>query len=119
MLNYQQSSGQLWLDNTLIGTGYSGYQSGKNNPADEAVPFLGPIPCGRYRIGTKYDSSRVGPICLPLTPLGHTAHGRTDFLIHGDSRKHPGEASRGCIILPRYVRQWIIDEKHSNLLVTP
>ncbi len=43
----------------------------------------------------------------PLTPRGHTALGRTSFQIHGDSINAPGEASSGCIIMPRMVRERI------------
>ena len=32
-------------------------------------------------------------------------HGRSGFLIHGDNAR--GDASEGCIILPRYYRQMI------------
>jgi hypothetical protein len=52
----------------------------------------------------KYDSPRRGPMCLRLEPVGHNAHGRSAFLVHGDSRKAPGTASEGCIILPPTVR---------------
>ena len=41
---------------------------------------------------------------MSLTPVGHLAHGRTAFLIHGDSIKHPGDASEGCIILGPHIR---------------
>ena len=33
--------------------------------------------------------------------------GRGDFLLHGDSIEHPGCASKGCIIMPRDVRQQV------------
>jgi hypothetical protein len=62
-----------------------------------------------YVLGEAYDSGRVGPVALPLLPHNHTAFGRTDLRAHGDSRKHPGEASQGCVVLPRPVRERIRD----------
>ena len=44
---------------------------------------------------------------MSLTPVGHLAHGRSAFLIHGDSTKHPGDASEGCIIFGPHIRQRI------------
>ena len=42
---------------------------------------------------------------MDLTPVGHNALGRDGFLIHGDNTRH--DASTGCIILPRDVRDQI------------
>ena len=44
---------------------------------------------------------------MALMPIGHNAHGRTHFLIHGDSIAHPGDASEGCIALSHAARQAI------------
>ena len=45
---------------------------------------------------------------MALTPAPDTnTFGRDSFLIHGDSSEHPGAASRGCIILPRNIRDQI------------
>lgn len=104
---YSQSTGQLSRDGQPIGIGYSGRGTGRNNPALERMRNLGPIPQGRYRIGTQYTHPTKGPITMTLTPVAHTAHGRTHFLIHGDSTRHPGDASEGCIVLNRHVRQTI------------
>lgn len=103
---YSQSATLLWDDRKLIiSQGYSGHGEGKNNPKAEAIKNVGPIPRGLYIIGEPYDSTRVGPFAIPLTPSGHDAHGRTSFLIHGDSISHPGEASKGCIVLNRTTRR--------------
>jgi hypothetical protein len=105
---YSQSTGHWWDDRgELIATGYSGHGDSKNSPKQQAAPNLGPIPRGLWVIGDPYDSVNVGPFALPLTPSGHTAFGRTAFLVHGDSIKDPGTASRGCIILPRQAREQI------------
>ncbi len=102
---YSQSTGLLWDERKLIvSEGYSGYEQGKNAPKFEAIASVGPIPRGLYVIGHPYHSQKVGPVALPLTPSRHKAHGRTDFLIHGDSASHPGQASKGCIIMNRSVR---------------
>jgi len=43
---------------------------------------------------------------LKLNPAPSTdTHGRGGFLMHGDSKEHPGSASHGCVILPRAVRE--------------
>jgi hypothetical protein len=44
---------------------------------------------------------------MTLTPVGHNAHGRTHFLIHGDSITDPGNASQGCIVLRKKLREAI------------
>lgn len=101
MWRYEQSTGRLWR---LVATGYSGKEEAKNQPDLEDVKGRGPIPRGRWAITEKFDSPRRGPFCLRLEPVGHSAHGRSSFLIHGDSIKEPGTASEGCIILSRATR---------------
>ena len=54
---------------------------------------------------------------MTLTPVGHTANGRTNFLIHGDSTNHPGDASEGCIVLSRTIRQAIAVSGDTDLEV--
>jgi hypothetical protein len=54
---------------------------------------------------------------MRLTPQGHNAHGRTGFLIHGDSRRNPGNASEGCIILNRSAREAIANSGDATLEV--
>jgi len=43
--------------------------------------------------------------------------GRDGFLIHGDSVRHPGDASEGCIILPRRFRERIWTSEDTDLEV--
>jgi hypothetical protein len=83
----------------------------------EGVPFMGPIPKGLYSIGTPRNTSNRGPYVLDLTPKGHNALGRSEFLIHGDSIKNPGKASEGCIILPKLVREKIANSGDKVLKV--
>lgn len=109
MWKYSQSTGNLYKDGKPVTKGYSGHgktlAEGRNNPAMEDEVAKGPIPRGMWRIGKPYNSQRVGPFALPLEPINHDAHGRTAFRIHGDNKAN--NASHGCIILPRLVREAI------------
>jgi hypothetical protein len=111
MWTYVQKSGELLHDGEHEGTGYSGYndphsgQDGKNNPDLQNIHDVGPIPVGRYVIGTPHDTLTHGPFVLPLTPdADNEMFDRSCFLIHGDSVVEPGTASRGCIIMSRAIR---------------
>jgi hypothetical protein len=109
MWTYRQSTGDLLLNGKLVATGYSGRESGKNNPKMQDVSNTGPLPRGRYVIGAAYDSKSRGPQCIMLIPdAANQMFGRGDFRIHGDSIKSPGSASHGCIIMPRNVRDRIV-----------
>lgn len=111
---FKQSTGEL-THNGEPGNGnqkvfaYSGYQAGKNNPELQAVPNVGPVPQGTWYIGgPPVPTAEHGPYVLHLTPAqGTETFGRSAFLIHGDSAAHPGEASRGCVIVPRNIRESI------------
>jgi Protein of unknown function (DUF2778) len=102
MLTFKSKSGMLRLD---LGGGshmdfpaYSGAGEGRNNPALEAVPNVGPIPAGDWVIDAPYDSIKTGPYTLPLyRASGEVVPGnRSAFRIHGDNKTH--DASHGCII---------------------
>ena len=112
MWTYVQKTGELLRDGSHVALGYSGFdnpetgQRGKNNPELERVEEVGPIPVGKYLIGTPHDTLTHGPFVLPLTPdPGNEMFGRSAFLMHGDSVVAPGTASRGCIIMSRAVRR--------------
>ena len=110
---WDQSAGTLRRDGALVSAGYSGKGRGRNNPALQGLAGIGPVPRGRWRISGRYDSARVGPCALRLEAADgvaddvHGPTGRSAFRIHGDSVRAPGTASRGCIILPRSVREAI------------
>ena len=111
MWTYKQSTGELFRDGRYHGRGYSGHEWGRNNPAAEAAPGMGPIPAGRWRMVEIRDSANVGPRAITLhardaTPGNdrHDATGRGAFRIHGDSIASPGTASHGCIVLSRVTR---------------
>jgi Protein of unknown function (DUF2778) len=119
---WAQASHTLSRDGVGIdSTGYSGSGEGKNNPALQGVPDVGPIPRGLYAIGPLEWTTGAGPHgpdVLRLTPApGNDMHGRAGFLIHGDAIEHPGAASRGCIVLPRSTRWRIAASGDRELLV--
>jgi hypothetical protein len=121
MWSYKQSTGELARDGAGLGVGYSGFEAGRNNPAMQNQPDVGPIPQGRYTIGAPQcvDSPGPhGPFVLPLEPdPANQMFGRFGFLIHGDSIANPGLASRGCIIVDLVIRQQIAGSGDSDLTV--
>ena len=112
---YSQKSGTLSQDDHKVAKGYSGAGQGKNNPAMQEVHNVGPIPQGDWTIsGPPADTKTHGPYVLKLRPASETeTFGRSGFLIHGDSKEHPGTASQGCIVVSRAVREkvWTSGDK--------
>lgn len=111
---YVQTSGTFVLlhhedDKTVAYAGYSGAPGGLNNTTLEHKPNLGPIPRGRYLLGDPHDHPRKGPVVMTLFPHGHSAQGRSDFMIHGDNAKGDRSASKGCIVLDRTARAAIAE----------
>lgn len=115
---YQQSDGELLYNGQFEGTGYSGTGEGRNKPAMQNVPNVGPIPQGYYDIGPAYDDiGKLGPCVMALNPYSDTnTFGRTDFRIHGDNSRN--DASHGCIILGPALRRMIAASSDRELLVT-
>ena len=108
MWTWDQSSGKLYHDGIFISRGYSGFDYGKNNPSKQDIKGIGPIPRGHWLITGAYHSQNTGPFTIGLVPkFGTDSCGRSDFRIHGDSINNPGNASHGCIILPRSIRELI------------
>jgi hypothetical protein len=120
--NWRIEEGELWLLDAAPhreAVGYSGTGSDKNNPASVAKVKLGPIPCGNYTILAPRDDARLGPYVLDLVPaVTNEMFGRSLFRIHGDSIDSPGNASEGCIILPRNARVCIWTSGYHVLIVT-
>ena len=114
---YHQGTGALVYNDETVATGYAGANAGRNNPAAEALRNIGPIPRGSYEIGRPRNTARRGPHAMDLTPSGHNALGRTEFMIHGDSIANPGQASEGCIVLPRNARERISGSGDNVLVV--
>jgi RHS repeat-associated protein len=121
---FSQSTGQ-WshVDNQTgavapVGQGYSGTGEGRNNPAMQDVPNVGPTPQGTYDIGPGHYSPNTGPNTMNLTPRpGTDTFGRDLFRIHGDNASH--DASHGCAIAPPNVRRQINNSNDRVLRVVP
>lgn len=117
-LVYKQSTGEMFFDGKLVAKGYSGQPTAKNDGSKEKVKATGPIPVGRYTLGSPRTYKAMKD-CVDLTPDGHDAHGRTEFMIHGDSKAKPGTASMGCIILDPAERKALLATKSKTLEVVP
>ena len=114
---YSQSTGRLTRDGRSVGAGYSGAGLGRNNGALQGTPNIGPIPTGAYTIGGAYDTASHGPHVMRLTPRGHSALGRSGFLMHGDNPRH--DASEGCVIMSRAIRDQVSRSGDTVLEVVP
>ena len=92
-----------------VSTGYAGGNCGKNpegidNPADEGLKDIGPLPEGLYTLGTPVAHSQLGAFAIPLIPdPSNDMKGRGGFYLHGDTTP-PGNASEGCIVQPLTTR---------------
>lgn len=92
--------------------GYAGRGDHKNHPESQCRRNQGPLPRGMYRVGVPTEHPRLGPLAFPLYPYERNDMcERSGFFIHGDSRKNPGNASHGCIILNRPCRDAIAEYK--------
>jgi hypothetical protein len=116
-MQYKQSTGQIFdRHGKLLGTGWSGNGSGKNNPKMQDVHNVGCLCRGWYIIGAPVNSSHTGNFTLQLTPYSdNEMFGRSEFKIHGSAlgvdkdgfvtvngKKYP--VSEGCIIMSYDVR---------------
>lgn len=118
MIYYTQDDGEITIGPKIIGNGYSGNTIGLNNPDMESVPNIGPIPVGQWQITAWHDLyENKGPCVAQLSPVGHDAHGRSGFLIHGDNAAMNHTASDGCIIACRAIRQQLRDSGQTSLAV--
>ena len=121
MFTYRISTGELTAANGVVSHGYSGAPGiGKNNPEEESVSNVGPLPEGRYTIlGPPYDTLEHGPFVMRLIPAAtNVMFGRGSFLIHGDSLRSPGAASKGCIILAHPIREavWLSGDRDLTVI---
>lgn len=94
----------------LAGTGYAGgnlgrNNEGKDNPADENLHNIGPLPEGTYTFGgLVLHHPKLGAYVFPLVPdPSNQMYGRSGFYCHGDTNP-PGNASEGCIVQPHDTR---------------
>lgn len=90
--------------------GWAGHGEGKNNPAMQDCIGVGPLPQGLYRVGhwEAYHPG-LGPLVTYLQQIEGETFGRSGFFIHGASSEHPGEESKGCIVIPREGRDKVHD----------
>ena len=101
-----------------IGTGYAGNGAGRNNPAMQGTPNVGPIPQGTYDIGPGHSSPNTGPNTMNLTPQASTdTLGRDLFRIHGDNATN--DASHGCVVAGPNIRNQINNSPDRVLRVLP
>lgn len=118
MWTYHQSTGVLENDQGPVGTPcYAGRGKGVNNPDLQAVPNVGPLPCGVYTIGPPRDDVTMGPFIMPLLQVSGATFGRGGFYIHGDTYTMDHTASHGCIVAPRSTRQIVAQSGDNELTV--
>lgn len=120
---YEQSSGRLYApDGTHAATGYAGGNEGKNpegvnNHEQQNIKSIGPLPVGVYIFGEVVQQSQLGPFAIPLVPnQDNVMFGRGGFFMHGDTTPS-GNASEGCIIMPRAVRDEVYGSGDKQLAV--
>lgn len=122
MWTWAQKTGTLTRDGAFVAVGYAGGNCGSNpegvnNPSMQNVPKIGPLPQGTYTVGEPIAESKLGPFALPLQPMpSNEMFGRSDFYCHGDTAV-PGQASEGCIILARPIRNEIAESSDKALTV--
>jgi len=115
---YDSSSGRLTCTDDTTGQQsvdeicYSGAPNAVNDPSQQDVPFVGPIPIGDYLIGTGVGNRGTGPQSLPLTlapnnTLFPSTRDPNSFLVHGDNSQGNQSASQGCVICSRGTRDTI------------
>ncbi len=115
-----QSRGELLRDGVMVARGYSGRGDGRNNPDMQGVRATGPIPRGRWTIGAARNHPKLGPLTIALDKVDgqpgddiDAVTRRSAFRIHGNNRAN--DASHGCIILDRWVRE-LIDKSDDRQL---
>lgn len=89
--------GQLFL------VGYAGHGTGLNNPKEQSVHDIGPLPCNMYEMVTFIDSPHTGLGTIVLKAAGSMPmYNRDGFRIHGDNEARNQTASDGCIVAGHY-----------------
>ncbi len=129
---YSQSTGHLKCvddetgDTVVEADGYAGNGEGRNNPSMQDVPFMGPLPTGVYNMGPTVNSPHTGPVTIVLRHQGGGSNfpptrSPDSFRIHGPNPAHPDTSSKGCIVVPKKVREAISQEcgDGSDLTVDP
>ena len=124
---FEISTGKLYdSKGNCVATGYAGGGLGKDpqakdNPDDEALKGIGPLPEGLYTLAKPVPKSQLGPFAIPLLPdPANQMYGRSGFYCHGDSIENPGCASEGCVIMPRAIREamWKSNDHELQVVAT-
>lgn len=119
---YHQKTGVLLDDQGhQLALGWAGNHEGKNNPDMQQVRCVGPLPQGTYKVEPWISQHpHLGPDVAPLTQVAGETYGRGDFFIHGPSvaSDRYGEESKGCIVIPRPMRQAVEAAAPDFILVT-
>ena len=118
---YSQGTGKLYdPQGKHVHTGYSGYGQGRNSCEWQGAVAKGPIPQGWWDIGKPYNSKNVGPFSMRLTAReGTQTFGRSAFVLHGDNGDKHLDESKGCIIMPRRIRERVWNSGVHLLRVVP
>lgn len=103
---YDQRTGEMSRNGVKLGTFYSGFGEGKNNPSMQNVKNVGPLPVDDYEIEAPVKDPKLGPFVLRLRRLTrNNAPDRDGFAMHGKSKLHPNDSSHGCIVADLPFRQ--------------
>lgn len=126
---YKQSTGSLTdPSGKSWGFGFSGQQSGLNNPLMQGAKSIGPLPQGDYTMTAWEDhDDHLGYGVIILTPVDPTKmFGRSAFRIHGPVDWNTSgiakflTSSEGCIIYGNTSsRKTIWNSTDKILRVTP
>jgi len=116
---YKVSARAFYLNGTYkFDAEYSGRPGYWNDSANECVSGKGPLPRGAYTIGPAFYHHKTRAMTMRLIPfIENQMCGRDGFMIHGNSGKHPRDASDGCIILDIRYRKEINDSSDKILVV--
>lgn len=117
---YEQATGKLFLNDTLVAANcFAGQPPWLNSADGWRVIGKGPLPCGRYTIGKASDHPVLGRITMNLTPdPANDMAGRSAFRIHGwrcDDKKD--FSSQGCICADKATRLKIDASEDKDLVV--
>jgi len=122
---YVQSTGQLKLDNQVLGKGYSRQGAARNNAAMQGTKQVGAIPIGHYLIvGKRNDVFEVKRDVIDLLPVAGKCNHFNRFpgelfaiIPEGDPPNNP---PNGCLVtLPRNVWDSIATDGSTEFEVVP
>lgn len=123
MWTFNIKAGTLSKDGLVIDNDcYSGaFPQGFNDPTQQAVPEVGPLPEGLYLIlGPPYSDPAHGPYILRLEPdKANVMYGRAGFLLHGKPLppRDIRTGSEGCICAGPDTRRRVYQSGDTRLQV--